>query len=305
MRLNKKRSRAALSKSTVSILSTEDEAMMQQIRQIARGGYIEGLEALIFGRSIPTNLVDWNSIIETIAEEILYNNEDNDDEDPRTTMAYQFGTTAAAPTAAGATAVGVIPAAGFSLMALPAFPKSLRVASVPPPMASLAITTPGGEGRTTAAPSRVRRTSNPITAQISKRQETREEANKNDTKETQEEQQARTKNEAKAFAYSDLTVNDVRSLAAAKRKQAAFNIDDETEGRQSKKQKFIFKCEIPTTEQMICSTKNCSQKAIAFCESNLKPGYYRTVCFDCQQDVIGGLPDGVEPIKTMADVDTN
>ena len=58
MRLNKKRSRAALSKSTVSILSTEDEAMMQQIRQIARGGYIEGLEALIFGRSIPTNLVD-------------------------------------------------------------------------------------------------------------------------------------------------------------------------------------------------------------------------------------------------------
>ena len=62
-------------------MSTEDEAMMQQIRQITRGGYIEGLKALIVGRSIPTNLVDWISII-TIAEEILYNNEDDDDEDP-------------------------------------------------------------------------------------------------------------------------------------------------------------------------------------------------------------------------------
>ena len=63
-------------------LSTEDEAMMQQIRQITQGGYIEGLEALIVGRSIPTNLVDWISI-KTIAEEILYNNEDDDvDENP-------------------------------------------------------------------------------------------------------------------------------------------------------------------------------------------------------------------------------
>ena len=34
----------------VSILSTEEEAMMQQIRRIAWGGYFEGLEALIFGR---------------------------------------------------------------------------------------------------------------------------------------------------------------------------------------------------------------------------------------------------------------
>ena len=42
----------------VSILSTEEEAMMQQIRRIARGGYFEGLKALKFGRSIPTNLVD-------------------------------------------------------------------------------------------------------------------------------------------------------------------------------------------------------------------------------------------------------
>ena len=60
----------------VSILSTEkEEAMMQQIRRITRGGYYEGLIALKFGRSIPTtNLVDWNSIT-TIAEEILYNNE--------------------------------------------------------------------------------------------------------------------------------------------------------------------------------------------------------------------------------------
>ena len=33
----------------VSILSTEEEAMMQQIQRIARGGYSEGLEALIFG----------------------------------------------------------------------------------------------------------------------------------------------------------------------------------------------------------------------------------------------------------------
>ena len=69
-------------KGNVKILSTEDEAMMQQIRQITQGGYIEGLEALIVGRSIPTNLVDWISI-KTIAEEILYNNEDDDvDENP-------------------------------------------------------------------------------------------------------------------------------------------------------------------------------------------------------------------------------
>ena len=59
----------------VSILSTKEQAMMQQIRGIARGGYFEGLEALKFGRPIPTtNLVDWISIT-TIAEEILYNNE--------------------------------------------------------------------------------------------------------------------------------------------------------------------------------------------------------------------------------------
>ena len=43
----------------VSLLSTEEEAMMQQIRGIAQGGYFEGLEALKFGRPIPTtNLVE-------------------------------------------------------------------------------------------------------------------------------------------------------------------------------------------------------------------------------------------------------
>ena len=62
-------------KDEVSILSNEEEVMMKQIRQIARGGYFEGLEALKFGQSNPTtNLVDWISIT-TIAEEILYNNE--------------------------------------------------------------------------------------------------------------------------------------------------------------------------------------------------------------------------------------
>jgi hypothetical protein len=41
------------------------------------------------------------------------------------------------------------------------------------------------------------------------------------------------------------------------------------------------------------------KKEISSWESNLKPGYYRNVCFDCQQDVIGGLPNGVEPITQV------
>ena len=73
-------------------------------------------------------------------------------------------------------------------------------------------------------------------------------------------------------------------------------VDDE--GRQTKKQKFTFKREIPTKEQTTCCTKNCSKQAISTWKSNLNPGYYRNVCFDCQQDKIGGLPHGVVSIIT-------
>ena len=96
----------------------------------------------------------------------------------------------------------------------------------------------------------------------------------------------------------DLTVSVVQSQEAAKWKRTAFNIDDETEDCQSKKQKFTFKREIPIEEQTPCCTKNCSQKAISSWASNLNPGYYRNVCFKCQQDEIGGLPDGVDSITT-------
>ena len=132
--------------------------------------------------------------------------------------------------------------------------------------------------------------------------------------------------EAVVFVCSDLTASDVRlrngwplmpkkkpapkkavlkkwaavpnqSREAATR---AFNIDDKTEGRQTKKQKFTFKHEIPTKESTPCCTKNCSKKAILSWASNLNPGYYKNVCFDCQQDEIGGFSDGIDSIKTLA-----
>ena len=39
--------------------------------------------------------------------------------------------------------------------------------------------------------------------------------------------------------------------------------------------------------------------------SNLNPGYYKNVCFDCQQDEIGGLSDGIDSIKTLAKLVAN
>ena len=125
-----------------------------------------------------------------------------------------------------------------------------------------------------------------------------EDANKNEKKETQEERQAQIRAGALAVAFSDLTASDVQSQEAAKWKRAAFNIDDETEDCQSKKQKFTFKSEISIKEQTPCCTKNCSQKAIPSWASNLNPGYYRNVCFKCQQDEIGELPGGVDSITT-------
>ena len=91
------------------------------------------------------------------------------------------------------------------------------------------------------------------------------------------------------------------SQDTATRKQAAIDIDDETDGPQTKKQRFTFKHEIPSEEQTTCCIKNCSQKAILTWESNLKPGFYRNLCEECLVDEFSGLPDGVDSIKTSAD----
>ena len=34
--------------------------------------------------------------------------------------------------------------------------------------------------------------------------------------------------------------------------------------------------------------------------SNLNPGCYKNICFDCQEDEIGGLSNGIDSIKTLA-----
>ena len=91
------------------------------------------------------------------------------------------------------------------------------------------------------------------------------------------------------------------SQDAATRKRAAIDIDDETDGPQTKKQRFTFKHEIPSKEQTTCCIKNCSQKAISSWESNLKPGFYRNLCEECLVDEFSGLPNGVDSIKTSAD----
>ena len=91
------------------------------------------------------------------------------------------------------------------------------------------------------------------------------------------------------------------SQDTATRKRAAIDIDDETDGPQTKKQRFTFKHEIPSKEQTTCCIKNCSQKAISSWESNLKPGFYRNLCEECLVDEFSGLPNGVDSIKTSAD----
>ena len=65
-----------------------------------------------------------------------------------------------------------------------------------------------------------------------------------------------------------------QSQKAVTQKRSAFNIDDETAGRQTKKQKITFKHEIPSKSPTTCGTEKCSKQAISSYESNLNPGYY-------------------------------